>query len=281
MLGYGELVASAILYGLGIVAQSVAARRADRRAGAGLGLLARLASDRLYLLGFAGQAGGFLLAFFARASLPLYLVQAGSSSAIGLATLFGVLVLGWRVRAAEVAVLLLMAFGLILLAGSSAPSVAEDLPPRAVLVLAGVVLVIGVFTLRAGRSEGVTSTAVLAGVSFAVVAIASRSLAHQDLVSLLPNPLTWLMLLAAVLGQAAMAAGLQRGSATSVVATSDATTIVLASVTGIAALGDQVTAGRQWWVVLGLGLVVFGVLALGSLTRPAPVVSVVVREEAA
>ena len=81
--------------------------------GHGLGLLARLATDRLYLLGFAGQVGGFLFAFLARADLPLYLVQAGSSCAVGLATVVGVLVLGWRVRPVEIAVLVVMAFGLL------------------------------------------------------------------------------------------------------------------------------------------------------------------------
>ncbi|MBY8853831.1 hypothetical protein K7G98_38625, partial [Saccharothrix sp. MB29] len=65
------------MYALGIVAQSVASRRADD-ATSGLGLLARLLRDRLYLLGFGGQVAGFALAFLARAELPLYLVQAGS-----------------------------------------------------------------------------------------------------------------------------------------------------------------------------------------------------------
>ena len=73
MLGYVELAASTSMYGMGIVAQSAAVHRVERP-GAGLGLLARLATDRLYLVGFAGQVRGFVLAFLSRASLPLYLV---------------------------------------------------------------------------------------------------------------------------------------------------------------------------------------------------------------
>ncbi|MEU4747029.1 hypothetical protein AB0G02_42130, partial [Actinosynnema sp. NPDC023658] len=64
MTGYLELTASAVLYALGIVAQSVASQRADE-GGGGLGLLARMVRERLYLLGFAGQLGGFALAFLA------------------------------------------------------------------------------------------------------------------------------------------------------------------------------------------------------------------------
>ncbi|WP_410571273.1 hypothetical protein [Amycolatopsis sp. cmx-4-61] len=267
MVDYAVLVASAVLYAVGIVAQSVAARRAGNRPGAGLGLLARLAADRLYLLGFAGQAGGFALAFFARASLPLYLVQAASSSAIGLATAFGVVVLGWRIRTAEVMTLVLLASGLVVLAGSSSASVATDLPIAGVAVLAAVVLGIGLAMVPAGRAATFLPAAVLSGVAFAVVAVASRTLAHLDLGALPGNPLTWLMLAAAVLGQASMAAALQRGPAAAVVATADATTIVLSSVTGIAVLGDHVVAGHGPWVAAGLAVVVCGVLLLGVQSR--------------
>lgn len=266
MLGHVELAASTAMYGMGIVAQSVAARRAGRH-GAGLGLLARLATDRLYQLGFAGQVGGFALAFLARAELPLYLVQAGSSCAVGLATAFGVLALGWRVRPVEVAMLGVLAAGLVLLATASAPSVAHDIPAGLGWVLLGLPLLVGLAATRACRTDSVLSLALLAGTAFAVVAISSRSLADEALGDLLPHPLTWLMLLAALLGQACLSVALARGSATSTVAAMDATTTVFTSVVGITALGDRVAPGRQWAVVLGLALVVVGVLVLGSAGR--------------
>ena len=269
MLGYVELAASASLYGMGIVAQSVAARRVERPGG-GLGLLARLARDRLYLVGFAGQAGGFVLAFLARASLPLYLVQAGSSCAVGLATVFGVVVLGWRVRSAEVAMLVVMAAGLVLLAAAATPSTARDLPTGAALVLLGLPLLVVPVAARACRRDAALSLAGLAGVQFAVVAICGRAVAAEPFLDLLLHPLAWLMLLAAVLGQACLSSALARGTATSTVASMDAVTMVLTSVVGIAALGDQVVPGREWSVGLGLVLVLGSVLLLGS-ARPAPV----------
>jgi hypothetical protein len=261
------LVASAVLYAVGIVAQSVAARRAESRPGAGVNLLARLVTDPLYLVGFAGQAGGFAFAFFARSTLPLYLVQAASAAAIGLATAFGVLVLGWRIRTAEALTLVMLASGLIVLAASAAPSVADDLGPGGLVVLTAVVAATGLAMIPAGRAGTFLAPAALSGVAFAVVAVASRSLAHLDLVALPANPLTWLMLAAAVLGQASMAVALQRGPAAAVVATADATTIVLSSVTGITVLGDEVVDGSRPWVALGLTVVVAGVLLLGSQSR--------------
>lgn len=265
MSGHLALAVSTVLYGLGIVAQTVAARRADERPGTGVGLLARLASDRLYLLGFTGQVGGFLFAFLARESLPLYLVQAGSSCAVGVAALIGVLLLGWRIRRVEIAVLVVMACGLLLLTGAAAPSTARELP------LLPAVIVLGLLTLAVLPLARVLKPAVpvLAGIAYAVVAVAARTVAGKPLLELVLHPLTWVMVIAAFVGQACLATALQRGSATSAVASMDATTVVIGSVAGLALMGDRIAPGREWWVALGVLLVVTGVLVLGSASKPA------------
>ncbi|WP_306745159.1 hypothetical protein [Saccharothrix yanglingensis] len=266
MTGYLELAASAVMYALGIVAQSVASRRADDTT-SGLGLLARLLRDRLYLLGFGGQVAGFALAFLARAELPLYLVQAGSSCAVGLATAFGVLALGWRVRSVEVAVLVVMAAGLVLLVAAATPSTAHDVPTGPGLLLFGLPVLALVLVQR--WVAGVVPLAALAGLAFAVVAITSRTIADGPLPALVFHPLAWLTLFAALVGQSYLVLALRRGPATPTAATMDATTVVITSVVGIAALGDRITPGREWWVAVGVALVVSGVLLLGSADRVA------------
>lgn len=271
MLGYVELAASTALYGAGIVAQSQAARRADRERAAGSGLLARLATDRLYLFGCAGQAGGFAFAFLARAELPLYLVQAGSSCAIGLATVLGTLAFGWRVRPVEVVMLAVMAAGIALLATASTPSLAHDIPTGTGLALLGLPLLAALGAVRAAGARSPLSLAILAGAAFAVVAIGSRSVADEPLTALPLEPLAWLTVLAALLGQGCLAVALARGSATSTVAAMDAVTMVVTSVLGLAVLGDRVAPGREWAVATGLGLVLAAVLVLGAArTAPAP-----------
>ncbi|MEV6711418.1 hypothetical protein AB0M48_05160 [Lentzea sp. NPDC051208] len=265
MSGHLALAVSTVLYGLGIVAQTVAARRAEERPGTGVGLLARLAADRLYLLGFTGQVGGFLFAFLAREDLPLYLVQAGSSCAVGLATVIGVLLLGWRIRRVEIAVLVVMACGLLLLTGAAAPSTARELPLVPALVVLGLLTLAVLPLARVFKA----ATPVLAGIAFAVVAVAARNVAGKPVLDLLLHPLTWVMVIAAFVGQACLATALQRGSATSAVASMDATTVVIGSAAGLAVMGDQIAAGREWWVVLGVLLVVSGVLVLGSVAKPA------------
>jgi hypothetical protein len=178
----------------------------------------------------------------------------------------GVLLLGWRIRRTEIAVLVVMAFGLLLLTSAAAPSTARDLPVLPALV------VLGLLTLAVLPLAGVLKAArpVLAGVAYAVVAVAARTVAGKPFLELVLHPLTWVMVIAAFVGQACLATALQRGSATSVMASMDATTVVIGSVAGLAVMGDRIAPGREWWVVLGVLLVVTGVLALGSVSRPAP-----------
>ena len=66
------------------------------------------------------------------------------------------------------------------------------------------------------------------------------------------------MVASALVGQSLLAAALQRGSPTATMATMDAISVVIASVVGIAALGDQIAAGKAAWVAVGLVLVVAG-----------------------
>jgi uncharacterized membrane protein len=158
----------------------------------------------------------------------------------------------------------------VLLAAAAMPSAARDLPAGVALVLVGLPLVVVPFAVRACRRDGALSLAGLAGTQFAVVAVCGRSVADEPVLRLVLHPLAWLMVLAAVLGQACLSAALARGTATSTVASMDAVTMVLTSVVGIAALGDRVVAGREWTVAVGLGLVLGSVLLLGS-ARPVAV----------
>ncbi|MGH3613090.1 MAG: hypothetical protein ACRDRK_10950 [Pseudonocardia sp.] len=278
VLGYVFLALSAVVYAVGIVAQTVAARRTEIRDRVDPGLLVRLATDRAYLLGFSSQVAGFVLTFLARATLPLYLVQAGASSAVGLAAVIGLTVLGWKVRALEIGVLVVMAAGLLLLVGAAEPSTSRDLPTAMTVGLVAILVLTGLLAVPAARlprARGAVVMGALAGVAFAVLAIASRPIASGPLLELPFEPLAWLMVVSALIGQTLLAAALQRGSTTATAASMDATTVVLASLVGLVVLGDQVAAGRVWWVVAGLVLVVGGVLAMAMVSRAGGVSEVV------
>ncbi len=77
--------------------------------------------------------------------------------------------------------------------------------------------------------------------------------------------MAWLMVVGAVVGQALLAAALQRGSTTAAMASMDSTSVLLASVVGLALLGDQIADGRVLWVAGGLALVVLGVVVMAAV----------------
>ena len=267
-MGYLLLVGSAIGYAVGIVAQTVGARRAEQRDRIDPGLLVRLARDPVYLVGFSGQVVGFGLAFLARATLPLYLVQAGAMSAVGLAAVLGGVLLGWKIRAVEIGALVVVAAGLLLLVGAAVPAPARDLPAAAAWALLGLLVLVAVAAVPAARitgSRGAITLGLLAGVTFAVLAVASRPLASGPLLELPLQPLFWLMVAAALVGQALLAAALQRGSSTATMASMDSVSVLLASVVGLLLLGDQIAAGREPWVLGGLALVLCGVMVMAAV----------------
>lgn len=277
-MGYLLLTLSALSYAVGIVAQTVAARRAERRAGVDIGLLARLATDRVYLVGFAAQCVGFVLAFLARADLPLYLVQAGAMSAVGIAAVLGALLMRWTIRPAEIAALAVIAAGLVLLVGAAEPGPARELSAAAGLGLAGLLVVAAGLAVPASRlagSRGALAFGLLAGLAFAVLAIASRPLADGPLAELPLRPLTWLMLVSAFVGQALLAAALQRGSTTAAMASMDSTNVLLASAAGLLLLGDRVADGRTGWLVAGLAMVVLGVVVMAAVAHREPATATV------
>lgn len=268
MTGYVLLVLAVVSYAVGILGQTVAARRTDVRDRIDPGLLVRLARDRLFLLGFAGQVGGFVLTYFARATLPLYLVQAGTAAAVGLAAVGGVALLGWTVRRVEIAVLVAMALGLLLMVGGAQPSTAYAVSTSLTLVLVGILALTALLAVPASRlrgARGAVALGALAGVAFAVLAVACRPIADDPLLDQLLSAPLWIVVAAALVGQALMTAGFQRGSSTATAASMDAVSTVIAALVGLALLGDRIAAGHTATVLAGLALVVAAVVALATV----------------
>lgn len=273
MTGYVLLVLAAVSYAVGILAQTVAARRTEIRDRVDPGLLARLATDRLFLLGFTAQVGGFMLTYLARATLPLYLVQAGAAAAVGLAAVAGVVLLGWSVKGTEIVVLVGMTAGLVLMVDGAQPSQAYDMSTTLLLVLVGILVLTMALAVPAARlrgAPGAVTMGALAGVAFAVLAISCRPVADESLTAQLMAPPAWVMVAAALVGQALMTAGFQRGSATATAASMDATSTALAAAVGLALLGDRIADGRTWTVLAGLVLVVGAVVALAAVASTTP-----------
>ncbi|KUI39842.1 hypothetical protein AU194_24005 [Mycobacterium sp. GA-2829] len=264
MFAYVLLVLSTVSYAAGLILQSSAARRVcDSNAVSGL--VTRLLSDPRYAAGFAAQVAGFLFAFYARGTLPVYLVQAAACAAVGVAAVLGATLFGWPVTRREMAVLATLTVALALLAGAAEPSRITSVPPVTGWVLSVLLLACVALAPTAWRMRGAVPLAGLAGAAFAVLAVASRPLPSLEWTALPLSPLTWLTLAAAGVGQFLLAAALQRGSTTAAGSAMDAVTMVVASVAGIALVGDQIAPGRASWFGAGLVLIVGGVLAMARV----------------
>jgi len=259
-------------YGVANLLQSMAATRTRPHHRFDPTLLLRLASHRTYLIGLACQALGFVLAFLARRDLPLFLVQASVAAGLGVTALLGVLVLKWRLPAAEVLLLVLLLTGITALVLSARPAPSRQLGPAAVAGLVVALGVIGGLGVLAARLHGVPGSVALgslAGLAFSAAAVAARPLASVHTVdAFLCHPLLYLLAAHSVVGQLLLGLAMQRGSTTAAVAAMDAAGAVPAAIVGLLLLGDRIWPGREWLATAGFLITLVSVLGLTRYAEP-------------
>ncbi|SCL66010.1 hypothetical protein GA0070606_4238 [Micromonospora citrea] len=261
-----------IAYGVANLLQSVAAARTTVHHTFDPGLLLRLAGHRTYLVGLACQVAGFVLAFLARRDLPLFLVQSSVAAGLGVTALLGVLLLKWRLPAAEVALLVLLFAGISALVLSARPAQSKPLGTTGMIVLAAVLVVIavvGFFAVRLHGAPGSVALGSLAGLAFSAAAVAARPLASaptaEDLVR---HPLLYLLIAHSIVGQLLLGLAMQRGSTTAAVAAMDAAGAVPAAIVGLLLLNDKIWPGREWLAAAGFLVTLASVIGLTRYAEP-------------
>lgn len=272
--GWYFLATMIVAYGVANLLQSVAAARTDPHHSFHPGLLIKLAEHRIYLLGLGCQVVGFVLAFVARRDLPLFLVQASIAAGLGVTALLGVLVLGWKLPRAEVALLALLFLGVGALVVSAQPAPARSIGPVGVcaLVLAlGVIGTLGFFAVRLQGAPGSVALGALAGTAFSAAAVAGRPLASADsFAAFVRSPLLYVLIAASVVGQLLLGLAMQRGSTTAAVASMDAAGAVPAAIVGLVFLQDRIWPGREWLAAVGFLVTLAAVIGLTRYAEPQP-----------
>ena len=261
-----------VAYGFANLLQSVAAARTSVHHTFDPGLLLRLASHRTYLVGLSCQVVGFVLAFLARRDLPLFLVQASVAAGLGVTAVLGVLVLKWRLPAAEVALLVLLFGGITALVLAAEPAPSRQLGTAGLVGLAvalGVIAVLGFFAVRLHGAPGSVVLGSLAGMAFSAAAVAARPLASADSAeAFVRDPLLYLLIAHSVVGQLLLGLAMQRGSTTAAVAAMDAAGAVPAAVVGLLLLNDRIWPGREWLAGLGFLATLAAVVGLTRYAEP-------------
>lgn len=267
--GWWFLAAMVLAYGVANLLQSMGVRRTGgARENLDAGLFVRLAGHKIYLVGLLLQLTGFLLAFLARRDLPLFLVQASAAAGLGVTALLGVLLLKWRLPAAEIVLLVLLSGGIAAQVLAARPGPARHLGLLLVAGLTLALLAVAALALLAVRLRGAPGSVALgalAGLAFGCGAIASRPLADSPSAhALVTSPLLYLLFAHSALAQVLLALAMQRGSTTSAVAAMDAASAVPAALIGVCFLGDRIRPG---FTALGAVGFVLAIVAVAGLTR--------------
>lgn len=270
--GWCFLAAMIVAYGFANLLQSVAAARTTVHHTFDPGLLLRLVGHRTYLVGLSCQVVGFVLAFLARRDLPLFLVQASVAAGLGVTAVLGVLVLKWRLPAAEVALLVLLFGGIIALVLAAQPAPSRQLGTAGTVGLAvalGVIAVLGFFAARLHGAPGSVALGSLAGMAFSAAAVAARPLASADSAeAFVRDPLLYLLIAHSVVGQLLLGLAMQRGSTTAAVAAMDAAGAVPAAIIGLLLLNDRIWPGREWLAGVGFLATLVAVVGLTRYAEP-------------
>ena len=263
------VTAAALCYGAAAVLQAAAVARASRP---GLsGLLGGLARDPRYVGGLALVGAGFLLSLVAVRALPLFVVQAGRASSLGVTAVLAAVTLGTRLRRHEVAALAGVAAGLVCVALAAAPQGPADVAEGvrwAALGGAGLLAALTLVVVRArSTARAGTALAVLAGCGFGLLSLGARVLGPITVPGVLGDPSLWAIGLSGVVGLVAGALAIQRGTVVTVTTTMVATEAAIGSLLGVA-VGDRPAAGMGGLAIAGFVVTVGSALLLARFAAP-------------
>ncbi len=263
---------AALCSGTAAVLQASAVGRLPTADSVSAGFVLRLARSPRYLLALVLVACGFGLSILALRTLPLFVVQAGRASSLGITAVLSVLVLRVRLRRPEVVAVLAIGAGLIVVALTAGPQdVAEvgTVVRFALLAAVALLALAAAAALRIGNpARSGLVVAVLAGCCFGLLALGARLLRSFAPAVLIADPAAWAMAGAGILGLLLGALALQRASVVSVTSAMVATETVLGAVLGTIVCGDRPAAGLAVPAVGGFLLVLAGALALARFGAP-------------
>ena len=266
-LGMACALFAALGYGSASVLQSVAARKAESSPGLDPRLLVRLAGSVPYVCGLGLDLAAFVASLVALRTLPLFFVQSAVAASVGVTAVIAAAI-GVRLRGREIASLVVLGAGLLLLAASAQPDRGTPLTLGVRWGLLASVVVLGAsgaLVARRNRRSSAQALAVLGGLAFTVVAVSARSLTvPSPLWRILSDPGLWAILALGGLGMLLFTTALQRGSVTSATALTFAVETIVPAAVGLAFLGDATRPGFAPVAAVGFVLTIAGTLALAT-----------------
>jgi hypothetical protein len=263
------VLAAALSAGVAVVLQTQAARLEPN--GRDALILVSLLRRPRYVLALTLVALSFGCGALALRAMPVFQVQAGRASSLAVTAALSVPLLGARLGRRDVAALAAVGVGLVLLAGAAQPGAAQPalgaqwVAPAAVLIIWAVGPLTGRITPLA-RSG--LAAAVVAGLGFAVLAVAVRSVITLPVEQLVSQPTTWAGVAAGAAGLHFGALALRKAPVVSATATMVGVESVVGAVAGVLWTGDGARVAAAPSAVSGFVLVLAGALSLARFGQP-------------
>jgi drug/metabolite transporter (DMT)-like permease len=265
---------AAVCYGAASILQALAARAERTTSGLDPRLLLRLVKSWRYLLGLGLDGFAFLLSIVALQTMPLFAVQAIVSSFLAITAVLGAIFLNMPLTRRDKIALAVVIGGLVMVGLSAAEDKAVDVGSGERWGILVAALALGALAVPLGRVKGAKGAAALggvAGLAFGAVAVAARVLpplgqdsVFSDVGSLLRDPATYALAVAAVVALLSYSTALQRGTVTQATAPLVVSETIAPAIVGVVMLGDAPRGGWEWVAVVGFALAVGGAVALAG-----------------
>ena len=272
-MAYGFVFAlvAAVCSATAAILQSIGARRIAVSGHVDVRLLWRLTRCGPYAAGLALDGASSGLTFAALKSVPLFAVQAVTSSNLSIIALLTTVVLRIRLAGRDWVAVAAVASGLLMLVLAAHPGPSAPSSKALTWGLLGAVVGLWVLAyLTVPRLRSPILPGLLAGLTFGAAATAARVVGRDPSVhGLLANPATYALLLAGLGGTLLYATALQRGSVTVTSAMTIVGQTLAPALAGLLLLCDGVRRSLLPLAVAGFILSVVGAIGLARHAKPA------------
>ncbi len=267
---------SAFCYGVAAVMQAIAIQSATRRparvrtadatvGGVDPGLVVRLLGQWRFLASLGIDIVGFLAQLVALQRLPLFAVQAIIAANLAVTAVFAALLMHVRLSLREWLSVTGVVVGVGLLgtsAGAEGAATVGFAFQLALMVTVAGVAVAGIAAARLPNRIRTPALGAIAGLGYAVLAIAARILPGFSPSQLVRNPATYTLAAAGIVSFLLYASALEGGSVTVATAAVVLAETMPPAVVGVIFLGDTTRDGLTGVAVLGFLLAVVCAVAL-------------------
>jgi drug/metabolite transporter (DMT)-like permease len=270
---------SAVCYGVASVLQAIAVRSAthrpqlaaggdgaaQERSGVDPGLVVRMLGQWKFLVSLLVDLIGFLAQLVALNRLPLFAVQAIVAANLAVTAVFAAWLMRVALTGREWLAVIGVVAGVGLLGSSAGAEGAARVGTAFQLALIVAVAAVAVGGLVAARLPEPARTPVLgavAGLGYAVLAVAARILPGFSPGQLVRNPATYTLVAAGIVSFMLYASALEGGSVTTATASVVLAETMPPAAVGVLFLGDQTRAGLTGIAIAGFILAVVCAVAL-------------------